>query len=91
MSVETQNENKAGSQFGDKKVTQAECAMFVQQALRPLVQRLMVIQNACDVLYGFLAEVGINGVKVTQEEIVAYAQSRNNKDTDKPKDNGTQA
>jgi hypothetical protein len=81
MSAETQNDRKANSSFGDKKVTQAECAMFVQQALRPLVDRIAILTNAIDVVYGYLAEVGINGEKVTQEMIVAYAQSKNNAKT----------
>jgi len=86
MSVETQNEAKQNSPFGDKKITQAECAMFVQQALQPLIQRILAGNNAIDVLYNYLADVGINGVKITQAEIIAYAQSRNN---GAQKDNGT--
>ena len=78
MSAETQNNAKANNPFGDKKVTQAEVAMFVQQALQPLVQRLLVLNNAIDVLYNYLAEVGIGGDRVTQAEIIAFAQSKNN-------------
>ena len=67
------------SPFGSKKVTQAEVAMFVKQATTPLFQRIVLLQNAVDVLYSFLSDVGDNGAKNTQEEIVAYAQSRNAK------------
>ena len=75
MTVETQNATPDA--FGAKKVTQAEVAMFVQQALRPVIQRVLVIQNALDSLYGYLNEVGVNGTKVTQAEIIAYVQSKN--------------
>jgi hypothetical protein len=78
MSVETQNNAKTNNPFGDKKITQAECAMFVQQALQPFVNHIKMLNNAIDVLYGYLQEVGIGGDKVTQAEIVAYAQSKNN-------------
>lgn len=78
MSVETQNQAKANNPFGDKKITQAECAMFVQQALQPFVKHIQMLNNAIDVLYGYLGEVGIGGDKVTQAEIIAYAQSKNN-------------
>jgi hypothetical protein len=78
MSVENQNNAKAASPFGDKKVTQAEVAMFVQQAMQPFLQRIAMLTNAIDVLYGYLGEVGVNGVKVTQAEIISYAQSKNN-------------
>jgi len=91
MSAETQNDAKADSPFGDKKVTQAEVAMFVQQATRPLFQRLLMVQNALDSLYSFLQEVGIGGQKITQEEIIAFVKSKNNQTTGKPQDNGTQA
>jgi len=77
MSVETKN-NAPASPFGDKKVTQAECALFVQQALQPFLQRIMVLNNAIDVLYNYLAEIGIGGDRVTQAEIIAFAQSKNN-------------
>ena len=78
MSAETQNEAKTGSPFGDKKPTQAEVAFFVQQALQPFVNHIKMLNNAIDVLYSFLGEVGIGGVKVTQAEIIAFAQSKNN-------------
>ena len=76
MSAETQNKAKMNSPFGDKKVTQAEVTFFVQQALQPFVQHMKMLNNAIDVLYGYLDEVGIDGTKVTQAEIVAYAQSK---------------
>lgn len=91
MSVETQNEAKSNNPFGDKKITQAECAMFVQQALQPFVKHIQMLNNAIDVLYGFLQEVGVNGTKITQAEIVAYAQSRNNQAAGADKGNGTGA
>ena len=78
MSVETQNQAKANSPFGDRKPTQAEVAFFVQQAMQPLVNHMKMLNNAIDVLYAFLQEVGIGGDKITQAEIVAFAQSKNN-------------
>ena len=78
MSAETQNAAKQSSPFGDKKITQAECAVFVQNALQPFINHIKMLNNAIDVLYGYLQEVGIDGVKVTQAEIVSYAQSKNN-------------
>jgi len=78
MSVENQNNAKANSAFGDKKPTQAEVVFFVQQALQPLVNHMKMLNNAIDVLYAYLQEVGVNGTKITQAEIVAFAQSKNN-------------
>ena len=78
MSIETQSEKAAENPFGSKKVTQAEVAMFLQQALRPMYNQIRVVTNAVETLVGYLAEVGIDGRKVTQEEIVAYVKSKNN-------------
>lgn len=95
MSVETKQEQEAQSPFGSKKVTQAEVAMYVTNAIQatvlPLKQRTAVLQNALDTLYAFLAEVGLNGAKITQEEIVAYVKSKNNQTAGKPPANGAQA
>ena len=87
MSVETQKENA----FGAKKVTQAEVAMFVQQALRPMYHRQAVVQNAVETLLMFLAEVGIDGRKVTSEELAAFVKSKNNPTAQVPPSNGTEA
>ena len=91
MTTETQNDNAASNPFGSKKVTQAEVAMFMQQALRPLFYQLKVTQNGLETLLMYLAEVGIDGRKITSEEIVAFVKSKNNDTAGAEKANGTQA
>ena len=95
MSVETQEQKEAGSPFGSKKITQAECAMYVQQAImashRPITNQLKIVTNALETLMAFLAEVGVGGTKITQEEIIAFVKSKNAQTAGAPPANGTQA
>lgn len=86
MSVETQAEKP--NPFGAKKVTQAEVMQYVNHQLGPIRMNLQSVANALDVLYGFLAEVGINGVKVTQAEIIAFVEAKRAENEKKKPVNG---
>ena len=86
MSVETQNQKN--DPFGSRKVTQAEVAMFVSQAVRPFVQQMQAVNNAVDVLLQYLDQIGVGGNRITKEELIAFAQSKNN---GAAKGNGTAA
>ena len=89
MSVDTKQEKQQANPFGSAKVTQAEVAQFVQFRVQPLIQKLQILQNAIDTLYMFLGEVGLNGARITQEEIVAFVKSKNNQTAGQAKENGT--
>jgi hypothetical protein len=75
MSIESQAARE--NPFGAKKVTQAEVELFVNHRLQPLHRQVMVLTNALDTLYAYLAEVGVGGEKVTLAEITAFVQSKN--------------
>lgn len=66
--------------FDNKKATHREVAFFVSNSLRsvvgPVQQANMQLEQALSALYLYLAEVGICGVKITQEEVAAHYAKR---------------
>ena len=63
--------------FGDKKVTQAEVAMFFTQAMQPRDRKLQAVENAIASLLAYLAEVGISGEKLLPEQLAAFVNAHN--------------
>ena len=62
--------------FDNKKATHKEVATFFQNSLAAVNKQFHTINTVLDALFLYLAEVGIVGVKITQDEIADYYKKR---------------
>src|SRR5271167_4356250 len=71
------------SVFDNKKATHKEVVTFVQNVVTPMHKRMESFNAALDALFLYLAEVGVVGVKITQQEVAEHYAKRVKEENDK--------
>jgi|SRR5271157_2834240 len=69
--------------FDNKKATHKEVATFVHNVVTPMHKRLESFNAVLDALFLYFAEVGVMGVKITQQEIAKHYGKRVQEENDK--------